>query len=126
VSAKPTDEGGEFDLRNAKSIERAKFQRKEMTPAEARTWSLLRDRRFNQVKFRRQHAIGPYVADFACVTARLVVEIDGAIHNLAEQQIFDEKRTAFLKAAGWKVLRISNDEVFNDMQPVIDRIYEAL
>jgi len=72
---------------------------------------MLRNRRYRDAKFRRQHAIGPYVVDFACVDARLVVEVDGPSHTDAEQAAFDAKRTADLERWGWRVARIPNDHV---------------
>jgi adenine-specific DNA-methyltransferase len=99
-------------MRYASSINRAKRNRAEMTEAEDKLWRILRSRRYAQVKFRRQHAIGPFVVDFACVGARLVIEVDGASHARDEQIAFDQQRTSFLEQAGWRVMRISNEEVF--------------
>jgi very-short-patch-repair endonuclease len=101
-----------FSMRDQKSIKRAKRMRSEPTSAEAQLWAILRSRRYAAVKFRRQHAIGPYVVDFACVAARLVIEVDGPSHNDPEQAAFDAARTAFLERASWRVARIPNDWVF--------------
>ena len=68
-------------MRQERSIERARSYRKAPTSAEDRLWSMLRNRRYRDEKFRRQHAIGPYIVDFACVDARLVVEVDGPSHT---------------------------------------------
>jgi very-short-patch-repair endonuclease len=65
-------------MRNDRSIARAKSMRKELTGAEDKLWRMLRSRRYREAKFRRQHAIGPYVVDFACVSGRLVIEVDGS------------------------------------------------
>ena len=86
--------------------------RAEPTSAEERLWKMLRSRRYREAKFRRQHAIGPYVVDFACVATRLVIEVDGPSHAEAEQAAFDAKRSADLEAWGWRVVRISNADVF--------------
>jgi very-short-patch-repair endonuclease len=99
-------------VRDERSIERARTMRKAPTSAEERLWRVLRSRRYRDVKFRRQHAIGPYVADFACVAARLVIEVDGPSHADTEQAAFDAKRTGDLEAWGWRVARISNADVF--------------
>ncbi len=99
-------------VRNASSIARAKRSRADPTSAEAKLWSILRSRRYREAKFRRQHAIGPYVVDFACVSARLVIEVDGPSHDRTDQAAFDAQRTAFLEGAGWRVRRIANAEVF--------------
>ena len=82
------------------------------TSAEARLWAVLRARRYRDAKFRRQHAIGIYVVDFACVELRLVIEVDGPSHADAEQAAFDTKRTADLESWGWRVARISNADVY--------------
>ncbi|MBI1251196.1 MAG: DUF559 domain-containing protein [Alphaproteobacteria bacterium] len=98
--------------RKVESLQRAKNNRHEPTAAEAILWRALRGRRFQQTKFRREHVIGPYVVDFACVAARLVIEVDGPSHDRQEQKIFDADRTAFLERAGWRVVRVSNADVF--------------
>ena len=113
-------------MRNRETIERAKQGRRKMTAAEARLWSFLRHRRFHQVKFRRQHAIGPYVVDFACTAARLVLEVDGPSHSIPEQIAFDAQRTQFLEAAGWRVLRIANSDALYDLGAAGARILNAL
>src|SRR5215467_8291641 len=92
-------------------IERARANRKNPTNAEARLWSLLRDRRL-AYKFRRQHPIGRYVVDFACPAIHLIVEVDGASHDDPEQVAFDEMRSDDLRRAGWKVLRVPNEHVY--------------
>lgn len=97
--------------------------RRESTPAERRLWGHLRDRRLG-VRFRRQHPIGPYVADFACVEARLVVEVDGGVHAARDEH--DLIRTRALQTAGWRVLRATNDAVFADLASVLERIEAAI
>jgi len=99
--------------------------RSEPTSAEDKLWRMLRARRYREAKFRRQHAIGPYVVDFACVGARLVIEVDGPSHSDAEQAAFDAKRTADLESWGWRVERISNAEVFaasDGLYDFLDRV----
>ncbi len=91
--------------------------RQAMPEAEARLWQQLRDRRLMGHKFRRQHSIGPSVADFACVAARLVIELDGSQH--AEAEAADSRRTAFLVAGGWTVIRFWNARVLTDMDNVL-------
>ncbi len=76
--------------------------RRAPTRAELRLWRLLRDRRLNGLKFRRQVPIGPYIVDFLCVSARLIVEADGSQHG---QSIRDERRDAYLARQGWAVVR---------------------
>ncbi|MBF0246453.1 MAG: endonuclease domain-containing protein, partial [Alphaproteobacteria bacterium] len=84
---------------------RARTLRANMTEAETRLWSLLRARRLGGRKFRRQHPIGPYILDFACVDCRLAIEADGGQHANAKA---DERRTDFLQARCWSVLRFWN------------------
>ena len=93
--------------------------RRELTEAEAKLWHELRDRRLNRIKFRRQVPIGRYVADFLCVEARLVVEIDGIQHAASG---YDIVRSSELKARGFRVLRFWNDDVLRDMSSVCDTI----
>ncbi len=78
------------------------------TDAERALWFHLRDRRLGGLKFRRQHPIGPYTVDFACVEARLIVELDGGQH--LEVRSRDAARTAFLESLGWRVIRLWDHE----------------
>jgi very-short-patch-repair endonuclease len=87
---------------------RARTLRATMTDAERRLWSVLRSRRLQGYKFRRQRPIGPFIADFACIEHRLVVEADGGQHLEGE---YDARRTAWLEARGWRVLRFWNNEI---------------
>ena len=102
--------------RNPNSIARAQRERKAPSLVEEKLWELLRGRRYRGEKFRRQHAVGPYVVDFACAELRLVVEVDGHSHYTLEQKAFDAERTAFLEKAGWRVARISNVDVLWDVE----------
>ncbi|QYE33857.1 MULTISPECIES: endonuclease domain-containing protein [Sphingosinicellaceae] len=94
------------------------------TDAEAALWTELRDRRFIGWKFRRQHSIGPYIADFACIAARLVIELDGSQH--ASAVAYDEQRTALLTAEGWHVVRFWNAEVFTKLDHVLATVEHEL
>ena len=107
-------------------LEFARQLRREQTDAERLLWSLLRDRRFMGCKFRRQHPIEPYVVDFYCHAARLAIELDGGEHNEPAARARDEERTRFLEARGIRVLRFWNNEVFNNLEGVLQTIYEAL
>jgi very-short-patch-repair endonuclease len=102
----------------------ARKLRVNFTDAEARLWRHLRDRRLAGAKFRRQFPIGPYVADFVCVEAMLIVEADGGQH--AEQVECDAARTAFLERSGYRVLRFWNDEVLRETDGVLTVIAGAL
>jgi len=91
-----------------------------MTDVEKRLWYLLRDRRLNGYKFRRQMPIGPYVADFVCLQSRLIVELDGGQH--AEQAEKDKVRDEWLKSQGFVVLRFWNNDVLANTEGVLQAI----
>ncbi|MBN9037042.1 MAG: endonuclease domain-containing protein [Rhizobiales bacterium] len=97
----------------------ARKLRRDMTDAGAKLWSELRDRRLDTTKFRRQAPIGPFVADFLCSEARLIVEIDGSQHADSKR---DRARDAELRARGFRVLRFWNDDVMRDLRAVCDTI----
>jgi very-short-patch-repair endonuclease len=104
-----------------KRIRLAKTLRKNTVPAEALLWKALRNRTLGGFKFRRQHSIGPFVVDFACVECKLIVEVDGESH--LPRKSADEKRTRFLKAEEWCVIRFWNTEIYEEMEPVKEAIY---
>jgi very-short-patch-repair endonuclease len=108
------------------STARARYLRREQTPAEARLWSLLRGRRLAHAKFRRQVPIDRYVADFVCVEARLIVEVDGRVHQDDETQLKDIERTAILESCGYHLIRLENGLVLNEPGAACDVIIEAL
>ncbi len=107
-------------------IQRAKTLRKKMTEAEHQLWYRLRAGRLNGVKFRRQVPIHCYVADFLCVSSHLIVELDGSQHQYLEQIAYDQKRTHYFECLGYRVLRISNDEIFNNISGVLEIILHAM
>jgi very-short-patch-repair endonuclease len=102
--------------------DKARRQRRVPTEPERVLWRLLRDDALG-VRFRRQHPIPPFVVDFACVQARLVVEIDGWTHTDAAA---DAERDATLHAFGWRVLRLSNADVMENPEGVVEAIRLAL
>jgi very-short-patch-repair endonuclease len=111
-------------LRTSPEIrQRAKELRKQMTPAEDALWKRLRNRQLCGLKFRRQHPIGPYIADFYCVECRLMIEVDGSIH-LAQAES-DHQRTILLADYNDRVLRIKNDEILTNPEGVIAKILAA-
>lgn len=101
----------------------ARRLRKNSTQAERALWQQLRAARLNGHKFRRQQPIGRYLVDFVCFEARLIVEVDGGQH--ADQQPYDEKRTAWLKAERFRVLRFWNTEVLGNLEGVKEVIARA-
>jgi very-short-patch-repair endonuclease len=94
-----------------------------MTPAEKVLWNALRRKQLDGLKFRRQIALGPYILDFICSEKRIIVEVDGDIHD--GQIDYDAWRTERLEQYGYRVLRFRNDEVLNRLDTVLARIREA-
>ena len=99
----------------------AKRLRREATDAERRLWRHLRDRRLGGLKFRRQVTIGPFIADFACVERRLIVEADGGQHG----EDRDAGRTRYLETLGWKLLRFWNNDILEQTDAVLGVILAA-
>ena len=106
------------------TLDRARRLRRDATPAEKKLWSALRGSRLAGFKFRRQQRIGRYIADFACQSARLVIEVDGDSH--AQQIEYDARRTQFLAEEGYQVLRFANSDVINNLEGVCRLIELAL
>ncbi|HJQ57703.1 MAG TPA: DUF559 domain-containing protein [Vineibacter sp.] len=104
--------------------DRARVLRHDGTDAERRLWGMLRNRRLGGFKFRRQYAIGNYIADFACVEMRLVVELDGGQH--ADAMDYDASRSCWLGKNGYRVLRLWNSDLMSDAEVVRDAIWTAL
>ncbi|MCA1670043.1 MAG: DUF559 domain-containing protein [Thermomicrobia bacterium] len=92
---------------------RAREFRAVPTPTEARLWAALRNRQLNGAKFRRQQQIGPCIVDFFCPEHRLIVEVDGTIHDT--QQAHDEERQRLLESCGYRVIRVSTHAVETDL-----------
>ena len=103
----------------------AKENRNNPTEAERLLWFYLSNKQLG-VRFRRQHIIGQYIADFACLDKMLIIELDGGYHSLPEQQISDEQRTADLQKWGYRVIRFTNEELFNGIDLVLTEIKNAL
>jgi very-short-patch-repair endonuclease len=95
-----------------KTVQRARNLRKCMTDAEVILWSRLQRHAADGLHFRKQHPIGPYIADFACTKAHLVVEVDGDTHSTDEEREHDRRRDLFMKSHGWRVLRVTNEDVY--------------
>ncbi len=104
--------------------QRARQLRGTQTNTEALLWSLLRAKQVCRLKFRRQHPIGPYFADFACVSKKLVIEIDGGYHDFTAEK--DLKRESYIKSQGWDVLRFNGEDVEEDIEAVARGIAKHL
>ncbi|HMM43872.1 MAG TPA: DUF559 domain-containing protein [Thermomicrobiales bacterium] len=101
----------------------ARVLRQHMTPAEAVLWRSLRERQLGALKFRRQHPLGPYIVDFCCPESRLIVEVDGKVHE--RQREYDAGRTEQFEHYGYRVLRFSNDDIMYQLDAVLDAILTA-
>ncbi len=112
-----------FEMRDG-TVEHARSLRRDATPAEKKLWSVLRGSNVVGFKFRRQQRIGPFVADFACQSARLVIEVDGDSHTA--QIDYDARRTEFLAREGYRVLRFANGDVMDNLDGVCRVIELAL
>ena len=104
---------------NGRSMRAARKFRRALTPPEVKLWSLLPGSPCG-IRFRRQYAVGPYVADFCCPKAKLVIEVDGLIHDFKAEA--DQVREEYLKSLGLRVMRVSAREVMRDTVSVADSI----
>ena len=104
----------------------ARQNRKAMTKAEKILWESLRDRKLAGHKFRRQHPIGNFIADFFCLECNLIVEVDGGYHNTIEQVQYDEGRSGELDDLNITVIRFTNEEVLDDLKTVLYKIESTI
>src|SRR6188474_771068 len=100
--------------------------RKESTKAEKLLWAELRNRKLNGLKFRRQHPLDKFIVDFYCNEKKLVVELDGSVHEEKINKDYDEARTAMLAGLNVIVLRFQNEEVINNLKDVLNKIREVV
>lgn len=111
-------------LRKALSLKRR--LRTELTPAEKLIWTKLRSKQCHLFKFRRQHAIGPFIVDFFCPEQLLVVEIDGDVHAEKTQRTKDLQRERYLRSLGLQIIRYTNHEVLNNLNGVLEHLLGVL
>ena len=117
---------GKFILKYPhRNIQTARMLRKNMNDAERKLWSRLRSKQLG-IKFRRQVPYGPYIIDFMSLELKLIIEVDGIQHNTEEGIQKDKKRDIFFNKEGFTVLRFSNSEVIDNIDGVIDMIWEKL
>jgi very-short-patch-repair endonuclease len=102
--------------------ERARHSRGEPTNAERKLWHALRAHRLAGLSFRRQSPCGPFIADFLCAEVRLIVEVDGATHSSDEEVACDKRRDAWFAANGYRVLRVTNEDVYRNLDGVCETI----
>ena len=104
---------------------RAKDLRRTMTPAETLLWRYIKAHRIDGLGFRRQVPLRNYIVDFACLSAKLIVELDGESHNCEDRQKADQRRDAFLSAQGFQVLRFTNQDVMSNLEGVVELIRQT-
>ena len=102
----------------------AKHLRRNQTSAETLLWGELRGRRCGGYKFRRQAPIGKYIVDFLCVAQKLIVEIDGPTHE--ETGDYDTNRTRILESQGYQLIRLTNDDIYEDLDASVEAIWNSL
>jgi len=112
----------QLSLYNSQSQKQRRQElRKNQTEAEKVLWQKLRGRKLNGLKFHRQYSVGPYILDFFCPQIRLAIELDGDQHKNAVE--YDKERDTLIGKADIKTLRFWNNEIFNDMEKVLEKIY---
>jgi very-short-patch-repair endonuclease len=111
---------------NATTLRAAGLLRKNMTLAKLLLWKKLKDKNLFSPKFRRQHPIDIFIVDFYCHEYKLVIEIDGEVHNTEEANQYDLARTAVLNELGLKVIRFTNDQVIYKSEDVLSEILQAI
>ena len=107
------------------TIEMARGLRRALSPPELALWEVLRGRKLDGLKFRRQHPIGPYVLDFFCAEVRLAVEVDGAVHGDPDRMRRDARRNAFLRHQGVRILRLPARDVLENLDGAAAMIARA-
>ena len=105
---------------------RARTLRRNQTAAEALVWRALRGRSAAGFKFVRQERIGPYFADFVCRKEKLIVEVDGATHSTDAELQHDLRRAGFLTAQGYRILRVTNEDIYRNLDGVLETILAEL
>ena len=100
--------------------------RSEMTRAENKLWLWLRSKQFQNLKFRRQHGIGPYIVDFYCSERRLVIEVDGDVHAEEKQIAKDQERENYLKGLGLQIIRYRNNDILENLEGVMEDLFSKV
>src|SRR5947207_108715 len=116
----PNQRAGKREVFRQTLVGRAREMRKQLTTAELKLWSKLRGDQLLGLRFRRQHRIGSYIADFFCHTAKLVIEVDGDSHD--ERAAYDAKRTYWMTQQGLRVVRFANDDVLKNLDAVLEAV----
>jgi 5-methyltetrahydrofolate--homocysteine methyltransferase len=106
--------------------DRARGMRKQPSQSERALWQVIRNRQIENAKFRRQHPVDAFIADFACVDAKLIIEIDGLPHGVAAQRQYNGRRNERLNELGWRVLVVRDEDVLTDASLIAERIVATL
>jgi very-short-patch-repair endonuclease len=109
-----------------KFIKISRHLRKEQTPWEKKLWMYLKGCKFYGLKFKRQMVIGPYIYDFSCYEKQLIIELDGSQHTLPEIQEKDRTKEKYVIGLGYKVLRLNNNDLDNNLEGVLENIRLAI
>lgn len=107
-------------------LERRKELRRKCTGAEFTLWLYLKGKFISEERFRRQYSIGNYIVDFCCPKKKLVIEVDGGIHNKPENRLYDDERQKSIENLGFKVIRFCNKEVIENTEKVLTEIKRIL
>lgn len=107
-------------------FKKARSLRKSMTKAEILLWSKIRSRQIENLKFRRQAPVYHYIADFYCDSLKMIIEVDGEIHNEDSKRVYDIERDKVLKDHGFKIMRFNNNEVEFELNSVVRKIESFL
>ena len=105
-------------------FDNAKKLRRNQTPAEERLWKILRSHKLDGLKFRRQHPLSWFIADFYCHELKLIIELDGGIHELEEVKAYDIKREKKLRSLGLTVIRFKNEQVYTEPEVILNAVLE--
>lgn len=116
----PEGQGAKYNRINRVTLRRAKHNRTEATWPERMLWSRLRARRSHGLKWRQQHPIDHFIVDFCCLSHHLIIEIDGETYVGRAKE--DQRRSAYLESKGFRVIRVTNDEVIHDLDTVLQFI----
>jgi very-short-patch-repair endonuclease len=112
--------------KSPRALSRARTLRRDETEAERKLWGYLRNRSLAGFKFRRQVPIPPYIADFACLSRSLIVEVDGVTHGEAHEVQYDERRTQFFQTKEFTVHRVDSVDILTNMSDALDGILIVL
>ena len=113
-------------MRNPITQKHAKDLRQNLTKAEAIIWNYLKGNKIEGIKFRRQFAIEPFIVDFAAVEIKLIIEIDGATHSSDDRVKYDDARTQFLTSQDWQIIRVWNNDIYNNLNGVLQSISQIV